>query len=191
MSTSTDAVQSLMRIAGWMACTHPDRLPFLRPGAASATLRRIEAKLGRELPDEIRNLHAAHDGQPEGAPTLYLNQRWLPLDLVAVAWEDLCLRYGCGGELPLAENSGGRSIPRAAAWSASWLPLFGSPRGDHYCVDLRSERPDRYGQVIWYLYDRSERTVIAPSISQLFSRVADGLDAGEWCLDVGYDGLSD
>ncbi|WP_202332958.1 SMI1/KNR4 family protein [Mesorhizobium sp. L-8-3] len=191
MPIQFDSVRSLERIEAWVARNHPDRLPFVRPGADACTLQRIEAKFGKALPSEIRLLYAAHDGQPEGAPALYLNQRWLPLDLVAVAWEDLCLRYGAGDELHLAALTGGQPLPHAAIWSASWLPLFGSPRGDHYCIDLRPERPDRDGQVIWFLYDQRDRTVVAQSIGELLLRVADGLDAGKWHLDDGYDGLSD
>ena len=191
MSGPVDAAQSLERIESWVARAYPDRLPFLRPAASAGTLQRVEAKLGRDLPLEIRALYAVHDGQPEGAPALYLNQRWLPLDLVAVAWEDLCLRYGCPDDVRVTANTNGRSSLQAPTWSGCWLPLFGSPRGDHYCVDLRSDRPGRCGQVIWFLYDRPERTVVAQSLSKLLGRVADGLAAGEWHLDAGYDGLSD
>lgn len=69
--------------------------------------------------------------------------------------------------------------------------LFGNPRGDHRCIDLRPQRPGRWGQVIWFLYDRPERTVIEQSLSQLLRHVAKGLEADEWHLDAGYDGLSD
>ncbi|HEV7257761.1 MAG TPA: SMI1/KNR4 family protein [Bosea sp. (in: a-proteobacteria)] len=191
MSITLDAVQPLTRIEAWVARNHPDRLPIFRPAAAAATVERIESKLGRLLPPDVRALYAAHDGQPEGAPALYLNQRWLPLDLVAVAWEDLCLRYDNSDALRLVANGNGRSALKAVAWSSDWLPLFGAPRGDHYCIDLRLERPERYGQIIWFLYDRPERTVVAPSLSHFLSRVATGLDAGGWHLDAGYDGLSD
>jgi cell wall assembly regulator SMI1 len=191
MSIEPDAVQCLRRIEAWVGRYHPDRHPFLRPAASAGTLQRLETRFGRELPADIRGLYSVHDGQPEGAPALYLNQRWLPLDLVAVAWEDLCLRYGHPGEMQVAAIGNGKPTLKAAAWSGSWLPLFGSPRGDHYCIDLRSDRPGRCGQVIWFLYDRPERAVVAPTLSHLLGRVADGLDTGEWRLDAGYDGLSD
>lgn len=188
MSTLPDAVRSLKRIEVWVARNHPGRLPFLRPGAVSSTFSRVEAKFGKPLPSDLRVLYAAHDGQPEGAPTLYLNQRWLPLDLVVVAWEDLCLRHGSSDALQPAAHANGAPVLQDVAWSASWLPIFGSPRGDHYCVDLR---PEQRGQIIWFLYDQTERAIIARSLGELFRRVADGLDAGKWRLDDGYDGLSD
>lgn len=188
MPVLSDPNRSLKRIDAWIARNHPDRLPFVRPGADACTVQRIEARFGKALPPDIRMLYTAHDGQPEGAPNLYLNQRWLPLDLVAVAWEDLCLRYGAGSKLHRAALANDRPLPHTTTWSASWLPVFGSPRGDHYCIDLR---PDGYGQILWFLFDRPERTVVAPSMGELFWRVADGLDAGKWRLDDGYDGLSD
>ncbi|WP_087003985.1 SMI1/KNR4 family protein [Rhizobium sullae] len=190
MSAAVDLVWLLRRIEAWVARNHPDRLPFVRPGAEASTLQRIETKLGNALPSDIRLLYAAHDGQPEGAPALYLNQRWLPLDLVAVAWEDLCLRYGAPGELHLAARAKG-GPRRQAAWSPSWLPLFGSPRGDHYCIDISPEPSERFGQVLWFLYDWPGRTAIAPNIGELLQRVADGIEAGRWRIDDGYDGLSD
>jgi cell wall assembly regulator SMI1 len=190
MSVLPDAVKVLKRIEAWVARDHPERMPFLRPAAKLDKLVRVEVKLGNALPSDVHSLYAAYDGQPEGAPSLYLNQRWLPLDLAVVAWEDLCLRYRSDGPR-LEASANHRPTLQGTVWSAGWLPLFGSARGDHYCVDLRPECFDRFGQIIWFLYDRPERAVVAPSILQFLRRVADGLDAGEWSLDAGYDGLSD
>ena len=36
-----------------------------------------------------------------------------------------------------------------------------------------------------------DRAVVARSVTQMLWRVADGLEAGRWKLDDGYDGLSD
>jgi cell wall assembly regulator SMI1 len=173
MPIDADPVRFLRRIEAWLACEHPDRLPLFRPGATSDTLRRIEARLGTTLPDDIRMLYAAHDGQPECAPSLYLNQRWLPIDVMAVAWEDLCRRYG-------------DAVP--AVWSPGWLPLFGNARGDHYCVDIRV-RPSR--PIIWFLYDQPARGIIARNIAQMLECVTDGVESGEWRLDEGKGGLGD
>lgn len=188
MPNLLEPVLALKRIEAWVARNHPDRLPFVRPGADRATIRRIEGKLGRMLPADIRQLYAAHDGQPAGSPALYLNQRWLPLELVMVAWEDLCLRYG--GEAYAAADDE-RKCPSTIIWSASWLPLFSSPRGDHYCVDLRPELPGSYGHIIWFLYDEPDRPVVAQGIAELLSRIAIGIGTGQWTLDDGYDGLCD
>lgn len=186
-----DPVQSLRCIDAWMRRNHPDRQPFLRAGADPGSVLRLEHKLGVELPSDVRLLYATHDGQPEGAPYLYLNQRWLPLGLVDVAWEDLCLRYSSLDQLAPEVCRYDWSICQTKAWTSNWLPIFSSSRGDHYCVDLQSENSERYGQIIWFLYDRPERTGIAPNLRQLLWRVADGLKAGIWRLDDGYDGLSD
>lgn len=191
MAIADDPVLSIGRIEGWVARRHPHRMPLFRRGADDQTIRRIENRLGRPIPEEIRTLYAAHDGQPEGAPSLYLNQRWMPLDLVAVAWEDLCQRHGTGCESFIGASSGAVSSVQGGIWSADWLPLFGSPRGDHYCVDLQSRQADRSGRVIWFLYDQTERLVIADGVAQMLARIANGLEAGRWRLDIGLDGLSD
>ncbi|MBQ0822750.1 SMI1/KNR4 family protein [Microvirga terrae] len=176
MLIDPDPVSALKRIEAWLAREYPDRLPLFRPGASAGTLQRVEAKLGATLPGDIRMLYAAHDGQPEGAPSLYLNQRWLPVDVMAVTWEDLCRRYGAAV---------------TAEWSTGWLPLFGSVRGDHYCVDIRVRPSGRAGPIIWFLYDNPERAIIAHDITQMLERVADGVETGRWRLDDGYDGFSD
>lgn len=189
MPNATDPVRQLRRMEAWLTGHHPDRLPLFRPGADPLDLHRVETRLGFPLPADVRRLYAAHDGQREGAPGLYLNQRWLPLDLVGVAWEDLRLRYGPGGALPPSSDCNATTaVLHAQAWSDDWLPLFGSWRGDHYCVDLH---PDRCGRVIWFLYDQLDRAVVAESLTQMLARVADGLEAGRWRLDPGLDGLSD
>jgi len=188
VSNLLEPVDALRRINAWVALNHPNRLPFVRMGARSDTIQRFERRLGRKLPPCLRQLYAAHDGQPEGAISLLLNQRWLPLDLVVVAWEDLCFRYGCNEDG--ASDDDARCLA-TLVWSATWLPLFGSPRGDHYCVELSADRPDRHGRIIWFLYDEPDRPVVAPSISELLSRIARGLDTGRWQLDEVYDGLCD
>ncbi len=188
MPNLLEAGEALKRIEAWLASNHSDRLPFLRKGADPGAIQRAEARFGRRLPSDIRRLYAAYDGQPAGSPALYLNQRWLPLNLVVVAWEDLCLRYG---DKVIPSAGDGPKGPGKPFWSAGWLPLFGSPRGDHYCVDLRHEVPERYGQIIWFLYDEPDRPVIARSLAELFSRIAIGVHTGRWTLDDGYDGLSD
>ncbi len=188
MSNVLEPVGALKRIDAWIAHKHPERQPFVRGGAKPGTIARIEAKLGRRLPPDVRRLYAAHDGQPAGSPALCLNQRWLPLDLVTVAWEDLCQRYGCTAHVT---DRDGSQCQGHLVWSANWLPLFGSPRGDHYCIDLCPDVSDRYGQIIWFLYDDLERPVVAHSIAELFTRIAIGVSTGRWALDDGYDGLSD
>ncbi|GGC68275.1 SMI1/KNR4 family protein [Chelatococcus reniformis] len=185
-----DPVSPLKRIEGWLVRNHPDRLPLFRHGTDDRTLQRVEAKLGKSLPQEVRFLYAAHDGQPEGAPALYLNQRWLPLDVAAVAWEDLCLQHGAKGA-PAGSPASSCDAAKRTFWSAEWLPIFGSPPGDHYCLDLGRQRTQGYGQILWFLYDHPERAVVAPGIAQLLTRVADGLEVGRWHLDDGYDGFSD
>lgn len=188
MPTPQALFQLIRRIEAWMTSQHPERMPFFRPGANVHDLHRVEAKLGCALPDEVRLLYAAHDGQPEGAPNLYLNQRWLPLDCAAVAWEDLRLRHGDYSVSSARRGEGSVASLRDGMWSENWLPLFGSWRGDHYCLDLR---PGCYGQIIWFLYDQPERAVIADSLKQMLVRVADGLENGQWHLGAGLDGLSD
>ena len=182
-----EPVDALTRINDWIALNHPKRLPFVRTGANIETIQRIERKIGRKLPPYLQRLYATHDGQPEGAIALFLNQRWLPLDLVAVAWEDLCLRYGRN---PAPDRDAGEYLA-TLVWSASWLPLFASPRGDHYCIDLDGDHPDRHGRVIWFLYDEPDRPVVARSVAELLWRIAVGVETGRWRLDEGYDGLCD
>jgi cell wall assembly regulator SMI1 len=188
MSLALEPVDALERIHAWVSRNHPSRLPFLRLGAKDDTIQRIEGKLGRALPPCLRRLYAAYDGQPEGTVALFLNQRWLPLDLVVVAWEDLCFRHGSKMQ-PVQVN--GDQCQATVVWSADWLPIFGSPRGDHYCIDLGAEHPGRNGQIIWFLYDEPDRPVVAQNIASLFSRIAVGVETGRWRADDAYDGLCD
>ncbi|WP_201839185.1 SMI1/KNR4 family protein [Microvirga zambiensis] len=189
MPTDAGPVRPLRRIEAWLAREHSDSPPLFRPGATSGTLRRIEARLGTTLPLDIRTLYTAHDGQPEGAPNLYLNQRWLPLDVMAVAWEDLCRRHRDACEPPEQWTSGVTNA--LAVWSTGWLPVFGSARGDHYCVDIRIRPSGTSGPIIWFLHDQPERAIFAHNVTQMLKRVADGVETGTWRLDEGYDGLCD
>lgn len=181
--------EPLEQIQTWMNQNHPDRMPFFRSPASDMTISRVEERLGIRIPADLKSLYKAHDGQPEGAPCLYLNQRWLPIDLAAVAWEDLCSRHNAYHSREQKNNS--RIIDSLKPWSPSWLPVFGSARGDHYCISLKEENNINYGSVIWYLYDRPERIVISESIIELLYKVSTGLSSGRWKLHDTYDGLTD
>lgn len=153
MQPRIDPVPSLKRIDAWISRRHPDRLPMFRRGAEAEDIQRIEMKLGRAMLPDIRRLYAAHDGQPDGAPHLYLNQRWLPLDLAALAWEDLCLRHGRHASSTAITDDGQAAVLDTTTWLENWFPLFGSAGGDHYCVELCSDGSHRPGRVIWFLHD--------------------------------------
>lgn len=188
MPNLLEPVDALKRINAWVTLHHPDRLPFMRMGADCGTIERVEAKFGRQLPSNLRHMYETHDGQPEGTFALFLNQRWLPLDLVIVAWEDLCSKHISKADDDRSHND---QCLTTIVWSANWLPIFGSPRGDHYCIDLGDEHPSRLGQIIWFLYDEPDRPVVARSFAELLTRIAVGVDTGRWRLDEGYDGLCD
>jgi cell wall assembly regulator SMI1 len=180
------AIEALRRIERWVAAHHPDRTPVLNPGVSAQAIAEAEAALGFALPNELRTLYRAYDGQEtyhSPSPCLYQSAHLQPLATMVEDWRSLCDDFRDSGdpESPFYFD-GGVEADRGVKpvwWSKAWLPLFEYASGDRICYDLEPAQGGRVGQMVAFWHDGAERPILAPSLAALFTEVADGLEQGK------------
>jgi cell wall assembly regulator SMI1 len=166
------------RIESWCAQYAPDVLTRLNPGATEEQLRASEEKLGVTFPEEMRQLYAIHNGQKDGGFSPLPVGDWLSLDDIFDQW-DVWEELRRGGEF-----DGVTSEPDAgvsdAWWNASWIPITHDGGGNHYCVDLAPAEGGTIGQIITMWHDDGARNLVAASLTGWLTRIADGMESGEY-----------
>lgn len=105
------------RLFAWIEAHHPRAGETLRGPAAAEQLAAVESALGASLPEELRELYLAHDGQERTVEPLGVFGRW--------SWIPLsqCLEVQ-------------RGVRSAFAAPATWLPIGVDGGGDYLVVDL-------------------------------------------------------
>jgi internalin A len=177
------AVDALRRIERWVTAHHPDRTPVLNPGVSDAAIAEAEAALGFALPDELRALYRAYDGQNiYNSPCLYEAAHLQKLADMVKDWRRFCDDFRDSGdpESPYYFDGGveaDRGV-KSVWWSKSWLPLLEYASGNRVCYDLEPASGGRVGQTVGFWHDDGARPLLAPSLAALFTSVAQGLEQG-------------
>lgn len=166
------------RIAAWCETYAPEVLAGLNPGATEEQLRAAEAKLGVTFPEEMRQLYAIHDGQRDDGFGLLPAGDWLSLDDIFDQW-NVWEELRRGGEFDdiTSEPDAGVSD---AWWNAGWIPITHDGGGNHYCVDLAPAEGGTVGQIIAMWHDEESRSVIATSLTEWLTQIADGMASGQY-----------
>ncbi|MEM9491128.1 MAG: SMI1/KNR4 family protein, partial [Myxococcota bacterium] len=75
-----------------------------------------------------------------------------------------------------------RSI-RSDWWNPGWIPFVSSGSGHYFCIDTDPAEGGVPGQVILWLHDSPRRYLVACSLAEWFSAIADDLEAGTYIYD--------
>ena len=159
-----------------------DVKPMLRKGASESDLADLEAAIGAKLPDDFRASYLLHDGQPDGAESLF-PEEFLDLDC---GYDFLSLEYALAQWRPwkelidVNEFAGNTALPddgvRAEWWHPGWVPIASDGGGDSICVDLAPAKGGIVGQVIRVSSDSGDRPRVASSFAELLAMLADHYD---------------
>jgi cell wall assembly regulator SMI1 len=172
------------RIHVWLAANAPAVLASLRPGASEEAIRAAERAMGVTLPDDVKAAYRIHDGQggADGRlsmpPGFLYGYEWHTLEELVLRWTTLSrsVEYAIPtGWWPTTDG-----IVRAEWHHPAWIPLAGSPHGDHDCADLAPDDHGEVGQIIDWRRHKSERLIQARSFTRWLERFADELEAGRW-----------
>jgi len=175
---------SWARIEAWLAEHARFVLDSLNPGASPADIKVAAAALGVEgLPDDFVRSWLIHDGQDwRTCPPLVAgwlgSYSLLPLKKVVGRWETLTglLSSGTFDEV----RGKPRGPVRADWWNQRWVPIAANASGDLVCLDLDPPPGGAAGQVIEYLHDDRDRTVLAASLGAWLGEFATDLEVGRY-----------
>jgi cell wall assembly regulator SMI1 len=161
-----------------------DVTPMLRGGASEEDLADLESAIGAKLPDDFRTSYLLHNGQIDGAESLFPS-----------AFLDL----GCGYDFLTVEGilaewrpwkqltdvnqfAGNVATPddgvRAEWWHPGWVPIATDGGGDSICVDLAPAEGGVVGQVIHVSHEVGDRPRLASSFAELLAMLAEHYEAG-------------
>lgn len=148
----------LRRLEACLAKNRADVHRSLRAGAPEEALAAFARETG--APSDLVELYRWHDGQADGAPFVFEQDRFLPLE------EALRERERNRQRLYSGETYG------ANGWHESWLPLMSNGAGDCVCVDLDA------GRVIRFWHDSPARPLLAADLRGWLAHVVAGIEAG-------------
>lgn len=174
----------------WLRGVVPGLDAALRGPAAEAEVDRYEETVGAELPAELRQLWAIHDGEAASEPS---GGTIGGLVFLGVAeslreWADWSsLRDETSDEDMQALRMFSASVPAEAIQleytAAGWLPILKeSMEGNYLGLDLAPGPGGQPGQVINFGRDEDRKAVIARSMSDLLSFIASEARQGEFVV---------
>ncbi|MFI7067416.1 SMI1/KNR4 family protein [Kribbella sp. NPDC050124] len=172
---------------GWLQGVAPGVDATLRGPATEAEVDRYEETVGAELPAELRQLWAIHDGEAEAEPS---GGTIGGLVFLGVAeslreWADWSsLRDETSDEDMQALRMFSASVPADAIQqeytAAGWLPILKeSMEGNYLGLDLAPGPGGQPGQVINFGRDEDRKAVISRSMSDLLGFIASEAQQGE------------
>jgi cell wall assembly regulator SMI1 len=147
-------LETLRRLEDLLAGKRPQLLATFRPPANDDDLGAFERSCSVLLTPEHRQLYRWRDGQFNDAiPCLQNFMQLLSLSK-ALEWHMVLTSLLRSGEF---ENW-------CDWWHAKWIPLLEGPSGDLICVDYGGAFGGNPGQLIDFVHNDNDRSVIAPSL---------------------------
>lgn len=166
---------------------HPDVDLGLRPPASDEAIRQVEATIGRQLPEPVRELYRRADGQDGAAFALFPGYRFLPLEEVPANWQ--LLKHPMIwllGLLPLGDNDPG---VRNRGSHPGWIPLAENGAGDLICVDLVPAAGGTRGQLVELIHDDTPRRRLAAGITEMLEQMRQDLASGSLVVHHEWQGF--
>lgn len=146
--------------------------PLLEPPARAADEDALQRETGLALPEDLRALHAVHDGS--FAPLLPLGMTLLPYAAMLTTWRSFAaLAEQFSGNAPTLSPDG---THLQVAYHRRWLPLATADEGA-LLLDFAPGPRGSQGQVLLQL-DEARYAVVGASTKELLSRWVALLDEG-------------
>jgi cell wall assembly regulator SMI1 len=151
------------RLERWLAQHRERYLRGLAPGADDARLQRLQAALGRPLPEGLRTLLAWHNGQDDEFSGRFL-EGWVLMsaDEAESAWKELT------------------SAPEASrVWRPEWVPFMEDDRDNYVFLDTsQSGAPVRE-----FWAKNPEKPTVAPSFEAWLEQFVTAVEANQYAQD--------
>ncbi len=165
----------------------PSIIPRLQPGAWEEEIQVLEARLGIEFPQDVRESYRIHNGMFGEEGFICGWSEFYPLEEIFTHWD-------CWTDmLEVGEFFDSKSTPKGPIktdwWNRKWIPLLGNGGGDHCCIDLDPAPEGQWGQVIAMWHETGAEDVLAPSFKNFLANFAEELHAGVYTFSEEFGGL--
>ncbi|WP_331737254.1 SMI1/KNR4 family protein (plasmid) [Streptomyces sp. NBC_00984] len=156
----------------------PRVLAAMPPGATEEEIEAVEAVMGVELPEDVRDSYRYHDGLP--GVLIGWHAALYSLGEMVDDWRQ---RAVDAGDPPWDEREEDGVIRRDISWSAGWIPFIGISNGDVICIDLDPPTPERRGQVIDWSHEGWRARYETAGLREFLEDFATDLEADRYQVD--------
>jgi len=174
------------RIEAILEAQAPEIKKSLNNGATKKALRKLETLCRVSLPDDFKVSYLLHDGQNSGQESLIREGVFTKEGYVLMPLEYIVAEWKSWKELETnGEFSGQESVPDGGIqpvwWHPAWISFASNGGGDSLCIDMAPANNGTKGQVISMNHETAQRQLIAKSLTEFLSKLADHLaeDAAE------------
>ena len=176
------------RIVKWLESNAVDVLSQHQPPASDEAIAQLELTVGASFPDELKQFYKLVDGDnPDEAscgifPSVddFDQMAYGPLALSQITREwEIQKELLEGGDFEGCEPDEVDAGIRDDSWNTGWIPFAGNGGGDLYCIDLAPAEGGTAGQVISHNHETCDHHLLAASLGEFLTKLADRLEAGE------------
>lgn len=177
---------TLAQIQSWMQNYAPDVV--FRPPATPNAIDCFAYKSSLTVPEGLRQTLLITDGETRKSAGMIGNWRLMPIGEIQAAWGLLKKLTEKGAFADRAPKPS--PYIQKTWWYSAWIPIVTSDQGNYFCLDTDPPDPERFGQVLLFLQNRSERPLIAGSLPAWFDRISRDLESGQYQYDEvnGFNG---
>ena len=177
---------SLTTLQAWMR-EHAPGVSFRLP-ADPAAIDHFADQSGLTLPDQLRQILLAADGEPRKSAGSIGNWRLMPIGEIQAVW-GLLRQVAARGAFAELDPQPSPYLHHAW-WYPAWIPIVSSDADDYICIDSDPPQPSRFGQVLLFLHQQPERPLVAASLGAWLDRINRDLAAGVYTFDnvEGFNG---
>jgi cell wall assembly regulator SMI1 len=179
------------RLRTWFEANAEEAVAGLLPGATEAELVACESELGIPLPPELRALFAAVQGSEDTWGT-FPSSDFLDDMAYGVLGVSGCLElWRQQKELLEGGDFEGQTPPastrvQAVWWHPGWVPFAGNGGGDLFFIDTVPGDDGVVGQVVKHDHESGSHKVLATSLLEFITDLADEAHAGRLVWDEDY-----
>jgi cell wall assembly regulator SMI1 len=188
---STSIHDAWTRIAAWFQQNAPGDFELIQGPASSEELDAAATQFGVDLPEDFKQLYQLMNGTDPNGRSVGLFPSVddfdempygpLALDQIVREWE-VQKELLEGGDFEDCEPESCDPGVINEFWNVGWIPFAGNGGGDLYCIDLVPTGDGTKGQVITHSHECGDHIILAASLAEYYSKLADALDAGDFKL---------
>jgi cell wall assembly regulator SMI1 len=178
--------ESFTKLQAWLQ-THSTGVSF-HPPANSAAIENFMMRSGQQVPDDLSQILFIADGETRKSAGAIGNWRLLPIAEIQAAWGWLTQLNFKGAFNGLTPDPS--PYLHDAWWHPGWVPFVSNDSNGYFCIDTQPPEPGRYGQILLFFQDRTERPLVAASLEAWLDRITRDLSSGMYTFDevTGFDG---
>ncbi|MCA1995338.1 MAG: SMI1/KNR4 family protein [Coleofasciculus sp. S288] len=176
------------RIENWLGVNASKVLEGLQPGATQEEIQQVEDFFNVQLPEDVQESYRIHNGQYQGAYSLFPHVEFLSLNAMIERWK---IWWSVGNEgFEYREWDIDKGVWRG--WChPKWIPLTYESNGTCQCLDLAPEPGGKVGQIIIIEWQEPTRAIVAPNFKTWLTEFATELEYGEYVFSENGYGLVD